>query len=948
MGLIRSVIITVLLSTLIHASSQNLEKVSLQLNWKYQFEFAGFIAAKEFGFYKDVGLDVEIREFNEGTDVLGEVQSNRADYALYDSSLLRFYNKEKPIVLLSNYFKRSALVFVTKQDILTPDDLIGKKVMTSTYELQRSSLGTLLQKFSIPISSLELVPHSYSAKEFINGSVDVMSAFVSNELYDIKNSKVAYNIIDPVNYGIYGLGLNLFSTQEKTKRNPQQVEKFIDATNRGWKYALEHKKELVNLIYEKYSKIKSKDALLFEAKETEKLIIPKVYPIGYIDKKIIQDAIHSLKREKLIVENINVNELVYSRLDFTDSELHFSKEQNNYLLNKKEILMCVDPNWMPYEKIEKGKHIGITSEYIKLFSKTIGLPIRLVETDTWVQSLEYVKLKKCDILALASKTPTRLKYLNYSDPYLKFPIVLATKVDKLFITDIKEILEEKRIAIVEGYSLGENLKKGHVNNKIIDVPSVEAGMAMVSRGEVFGFLGAMPPIAHHLQKEYASELKITGRLKNNYSLGVAVRKDEPILVDIFNKAIHSIDSLAKQEILNKYISVKYEKAFDYDLFWKVFLVLVLLISYGLYRHKELISTKNKLENSNHNFEVLLNSVMEAIVVFHNEQCIDVNDVAVKMFGYNSKDEMIGLSVDDFAEIETLKIIKSNFDKDVDPYEVQGKRKNGETFDALVQGRNIIINDRKVRISTVVNTTTMKNQEKLLLQQSKMAAMGEMIDNIAHQWRQPLSYISTVSTGLELKLEFDTFKKDEALNELKNLNETTQHLSQTIDDFRNFFKSDKEKKDFYILKLIRKNLILFDGIFKNSRVKIILEESDDILIHNFKNELTQAILNILHNAKDAMLAQKSLKFVFITLSKNEDTVSIKIKDNGGGIKNSIMDKIFEPYFTTKHEKQGTGIGLYMTHQIIEKNMKGSVEASNVTYSYQNIQYTGAQFVITLPL
>jgi len=132
MVFIKSVFITALLSILLHASSEKLERVTLQLNWKYQFEFAGFIAAKEFGFYKDVGLDVEIREFTEGTDVLKEVLENQVDYAVYDSSLLRFHDKDNPIVLLSNYFKRSALVFITKQDILTPNDLVGKKIMTST------------------------------------------------------------------------------------------------------------------------------------------------------------------------------------------------------------------------------------------------------------------------------------------------------------------------------------------------------------------------------------------------------------------------------------------------------------------------------------------------------------------------------------------------------------------------------------------------------------------------------------------------------------------------------------------------------------------------------------------------------------------------------------------------------------------------------------------------
>jgi len=937
-----------ILNGFIQASNENLEKVSLQLNWRYQFEFAGFIAAKEKGFYKNLGLDVELREFTNETSVIDEVMTQKADFGVYDASLLRSHSKEKPLVLLSNYFKRSALVFITKQNILTPEDLIGKKVMASNKELEQSSLGTLLKKFSIEPNTMDLYTHSYSAKEFINGSVDAMTAYISNELYEIKKSNTPYNIIDPVNYGIYGLGLNLFTTLDKTEKQKQQVENFINASNKGWQYALSHKKELVDIIYNKYSKIKSKEALLFEAKETEKLIIPSVYPVGFIDKKIVQNAINSLYAQGLIRDDIKVDQLVYSSGTSSKKQSIFNQKQQDYIKKKKLITMCIDPNWMPYERINNGKHEGITSEYIKLFEKRMGIPFKLIETKTWSQSLEYIKARTCDILALASKTASREKYMNFSEAYLNFPIVIATKVDKLFITDIKKIITSEKVGIVKGYALGEILKEEHPKHKIVDVNSVEEGMELVSKGELFGFLDAMPPIAYVLQDKYISDLKIAGKFKNTYIMSVGVRSDDLMLLEVLNNVISTISASKKQEILNKYISVKFERGFDYELFWQVSVLLVLLVSYGLYRHKELIATKNKLQNSIESFEVLLDCVMEAIFVYENGVCIDVNNVAVEMFGYQSKEQMIGRKVNDFVDSATLKLVEKNFHKNVNPYEVLAKKSSGESFNVLVQGRNSIINNKEVRIATIVDVTDMKNQEKLLLQQSKLAAMGEMIENIAHQWRQPLSLISTSSTGLELKLEFDTFKKEEALVELQNINETTQHLSQTIDDFRNFFRSNKEKKDFFILRLIQRNLSLFDGMFKNGRITIILENNEDILINNYENELTQALLNIFYNARDAMMGQKEKKYIFIELIKEEKIVSLYIKDNGGGIDEKIITKIFDPYFTTKHRSQGTGIGLYMTHQIIEQHMKGHIEVSNVTYTYNNQKCNGAQFKIQLPL
>ena len=549
---------------------------------------------------------------------------------------------------------------------------------------------------------------------------------------------------------------------------------------------------------------------------------------------------------------------------------------------------------------------------------------------------------------LLQKTPTRRKHFDFTEPYISFPIVITTKVDKLFISDIKSIINEKKIGIVKGYSTNEFLRAKYPNNKIVDVNSVEDGLERVKKGELFAFLGAMPAVAYILRNEYINQLKIAGKLEKDFELGIATRNDEPILADIISKIVNEIDLTTKQTILNKYLSVTFEKGFNYDLFWKIFAAIFVVIIFGLYKHKELITTKNKLEDSLESFEVLLNSVMEAMFVYEGEVCIDVNDVAVKVFGYESKNEMIGLKLENFAYKNTLKLIQSNFKKTTMPYEVQGIRKNGDVFSAIVQGVNTQINGRAVRISSVIDITKMKNQEKLLIQQSKMAAMGEMIDNIAHQWRQPLSLISTVATGLELKLEYNTFKKEESLKELKILNKTTQHLSQTIDDFRNFFNSNKEKNEFSVWNLINKNIKLFEGMFKNNKIEIVIEKIEDAVIDNYENELTQALLNVFYNARDVMIEQKIHKYIFINIRKNDDFISINIRDNGGGIKEEVIDKIFEPYFTTKHQSQGTGIGLYMTHQIIEKNMKGSISASNVTFMHQYNQYKGANFLIKLPL
>ena len=240
---------------------------------------------------------------------------------------------------------------------------------------------------------------------------------------------------------------------------------------------------------------------------------------------------------------------------------------------------------------------------------------------------------------------------------------------------------------------------------------------------------------------------------------------------------------------------------------------------------------------------------------------------------------------------------------------------------------------------------MREKDDMLFQQSKLASMGEMIGNIAHQWRQPLSTISTAASGLKLQRELK-IETENSLNEsLDVIVKSTKTLSQTIDDFRNFFKKDKNETDFKIEENIGKVINLMEATLKMKDIKIV-KDIDSCNFHGLENELTQALLNIMNNAKDALILIEEDKYIFISVKNIEDEVIIQIKDNAKGIDPAIINKIFEPYFTTKFNSNGTGIGLYMTQSIIVKNMNGKINVSNVEFEYKNKQYTGAQFEIIL--
>ncbi len=212
----------------------------------------------------------------------------------------------------------------------------------------------------------------------------------------------------------------------------------------------------------------------------------------------------------------------------------------------------------------------------------------------------------------------------------------------------------------------------------------------------------------------------------------------------------------------------------------------------------------------------------------------------------------------------------------------------------------------------------------------MASLGEMIGNIAHQWRQPLSYISTAASGMKVQKEFGQLSDEQFIKLVDGITDTTMFLSQTIDDFRDYIKSEKIKKEFLIKNCIERVLSLMDGAFKNHHI-LVDTQIEDITIIGFENELNQVLLNLLSNSKDALkdIEQKNRR-VFINSFKKDNTLQIEVIDSGGGIKEDVIKKVFEPYFSTKHKSQGTGLGLYMTHNIITKSMNGEIKIQNISY------------------
>jgi signal transduction histidine kinase len=245
------------------------------------------------------------------------------------------------------------------------------------------------------------------------------------------------------------------------------------------------------------------------------------------------------------------------------------------------------------------------------------------------------------------------------------------------------------------------------------------------------------------------------------------------------------------------------------------------------------------------------------------------------------------------------------------------------------------------LSTIVEKEVQKNKQKdyFLIQQSRLAQMGEMISMIAHQWKQPLNNLSIINQALVLKYKRDKLD-DAAIDKFKkDSNSQIQQMNNTINDFRDFFKPDKELKRVNVLDTVKTTLEIANPMLAHSNINIDIDIKNDIFVSIYPNEFNQVILNILNNARDALDENNiANKKIFINLQEKDNQVMLNIQDNAGGIPEEIIEEIFNPYFSTKDSKKGTGLGLYMSRLIIEEHMDGKLDASNIN--------DGAKFTIML--
>ena len=652
-------------SNVITNQDTKLEHVSLQLKWLNQFQFAGYYAAKLKGFYKDEGLDVTIKERDTFVNNIQQVIDGESEYGVADSILLLYLSKGAPLSIVAPIFQHSPQVFITLQSsgIKSLYDLDGKNIAFYNKDTDGFPLLAMMNHNDV-MPNLDRVIIKSGPEMLLTGQVQAFPGYLSNEPYFFMKKGIKIQIINPMNYGVDLYGDMLFTNQDERKNHPDRVNRFKRASIKGWQYALSHKDEIINYIINTLKVDKSYEHLMYEANVIDDAMQADSIPIGtldegrfkYIEKLFIQ---HNLIKNKLDFSK-GIYQQETHKLEFTDAELAWLKAHPT-------VKVAIDQNWAPIEFLnQKGEYQGITNEYFKYLTSLTGIKF-IPKTDlNWQESVEQVKEHKLDMFSAVVSTPERRKYLNFTLPYLKFPMVIATQKGQDFIKDLKT-LGNSTIAVVKGYASEELLKQNYPNLTIKEVNAPVEGLRAVSQGNAFGYVDNIAVVSYHIGSAGLSNIQISGETPFRADVSMAIRKDWPELQSIIQKSLNSINQKTKTQLKDSWLNVNYKTEIE----WKrVFFIMIPMLFIALlillYNRKlknlnlqltetntALISTQYDLEKTNNKLEQL--SVTDYLTNTYNRKHLDkvLNKEINRSQRYQTPLSLIMIDLDNFKRVNDL-------------------------------------------------------------------------------------------------------------------------------------------------------------------------------------------------------------------------------------------------------------------------------------------------------
>lgn len=573
-----------------------LEKVSVQLQWADQFQFAGYYIAKEKGFYRDAGLDVTIKKFDPNKLAVDEVMKGRSTYGIGRSSLLVDRMNGKPVVALAAIFQRSPFVLLSEKsaNIKTPRDLAGKRIMMTSDFQDTISVRAMISAEGMQMEDMIFIPHSYNPLDLANGKTDVMACYISNEPFVLKEKGIETNAINPERYGFDFYSDILFTSEEEIRNHPKRVQKFVTATLEGWEYAFEHIEETARLIKERYDgQNKSYESLLYEGKLLKELAYQENQPLGGMSLEKFQRISDIYKVMGLPQDEERFKGFLYEDRSKISIPLTISERS---FLQTSTVRYTSTTSWPPFNFHVEGtseRLQGIANDFWHLIVQRTGMHTTFVPALTWNAVLHAIKAKSADVTLGTSISSDKEPYALFSKPYAVFPNVIVTNKKIDFIPGLSA-LEGKRVAIGEGYSIAHTIAAHYPDIRIVSVQDTREGLKLLSSGRVDAVIDILPVVAFLMNEDHYVDLKISGTTEFDFDVRFMVRNDYPELKSIIDKAIDSITPVERQKIFNRYIAVTYEDRTDYRWAYGIGSGALLIILLFIYRQYEMGRYNEKL------------------------------------------------------------------------------------------------------------------------------------------------------------------------------------------------------------------------------------------------------------------------------------------------------------------------------------------------------------------
>ena len=465
--------------------------------------------------------------------------------------------KQQPVVIVSPIFQHSPSVFISlkKSNISSVYELNNKDILFYPNDTDGFSLLAMIKKFDLDVN---LVRERYKDDymRLINNEVDVMPAYIANEPFLFKEKGYDVNIINPTNYGFDMYGDMFFTNEDEAKNNPIRVEKFKEATLKGWKYALENKEEITQLINEKYSKEKSIEHLRYEANATDSLINKDVTHLGYLDQGRIRYISEMYEYYGLTESKIDLNDFLFDEISKKDKKLSLSDEEIKYLKDNPILKVHNFDSLPPYNFTLNNYPKGFVIDYIQLVGKVLGVKIEFIQNKSLKESFDMLENNQLDILpniAISDERKKTIDFTNYS--LVNFQISLGVNKQ----SDIKSLsdLKNKKVSVVENFFLEDILKKEYPNIKLYKTKNTEEAIEAVASNKADAVIHNLSTIEYLINKNWLSNLKTIVLKDDNIQtivpLHLGVKKDNLVLKSILEKANQNISEKDTRNLVDKWL-----------------------------------------------------------------------------------------------------------------------------------------------------------------------------------------------------------------------------------------------------------------------------------------------------------------------------------------------------------------------------------------------------------